>query len=592
MEAGPVSFQTLVEEGPLITFVNSVSPKERVIYASPQTARMIGLSSNEVILSEFDWQGRIHPDDRERVERESALADAGLDELAIEYRYRIGDTATYRWLRSNVRRARDVEGQPIWIGVLSDIEDDRRSRAIAIRHTDEVRLLRSVRQLIAQEHEPGVLFAMTTVALEQTFAYPAVRIYSLDDDLPVLRAASGWLAEDAFHPDHAQLLSRAIRSGTAVMAGHETDDGDSRVAPGAPDGWMTAEIAVPLIARERVAGLLVIGGTRDQPLEREDLALAETVAEYLAMAIVRARLHEEIEGIGRSYRAVVERMREVIVHLRIDDLAIAFLNPAWTQRLGHDARDFLGRSLLDVVYPDDRKALETGLQALVDGETSVLKLETRLVTADGELVWMELRARADLRTGADAEITGMLVDITDRRAYEESLRLSNDLFRTLAFHDPLTGLPNRIVFHDRLEHALAVAARRGAGVAVLFLDLDAFKPVNDRYGHAAGDRALQIVAERFAGIMRSGDTIARLGGDEFGIVLEDLESDAEARRVAARLAELMRAPIELDGASMTVGVSVGIAYIAGRTLTVAEAMAEADAALYRTKRSGGGFAAV
>jgi diguanylate cyclase (GGDEF)-like protein len=228
------------------------------------------------------------------------------------------------------------------------------------------------------------------------------------------------------------------------------------------------------------------------------------------------------------------------------------------------------------------------LKSLATNAISVLMTETRVLTADGEVVWMELRARSDIRSIDEPEITGMLVDITERRKYEEALLQSNDLFRSLAFHDPLTGLPNRLVFNDRLEHALAVSGRRGTGVAVLFLDLDGFKPVNDRYGHAAGDRALEIVGARFAENVRDGDTIARLGGDEFGIVLEDLENDAEAKRVAAAVIALMQTPIDLGHAEVTVGVSIGITYISGRAITVAGALAEADTALYRAKRSGGG----
>jgi diguanylate cyclase (GGDEF)-like protein/PAS domain S-box-containing protein len=372
------------------------------------------------------------------------------------------------------------------------------------------------------------------------------------------------------------------------MAGHETNDGDSLVAPGTPGSWITAEIAVPLVERERVAGVLVIGGTREQPLHRADLTLAETIAEYLAMAIGRTRLHEEAREIGRSYQAVVERVREVIFHLRTEDLAIVFLNPAWTLRLGYPEGSHLGQSLLDVVFPDDRARLEAALKSLATNTIGALMTETRVLTADGEVVWMELRARSDIRSIDEPEITGMLVDITERRKYEEALLQSNDLFRSLAFHDPLTGLPNRLVFNDRLEHALAVSGRRGTGVAVLFLDLDGFKPVNDRYGHAAGDRALEIVGARFAENVRDGDTIARLGGDEFGIVLEDLENDAEAKRVAAAVIALMQTPIDLGHAEVTVGVSIGITYIAGRAITVAGALAEADTALYRAKRSGGG----
>jgi PAS domain-containing protein len=122
----------------------------------------------------------------------------------------------------------------------------------------------------------------------------------------------------------------------------------------------------------------VIGGTREQSLHRADLTLAETIAEYLAMAIGRTRLHEESREIGRSYQAVVERVREVIFHLRTEDLAIVFLNPAWSLRLGYPEGSYLGRSLLDVVFPDDRARLEASLKSLAtNGGRTALRIGLR-----------------------------------------------------------------------------------------------------------------------------------------------------------------------------------------------------------------------
>jgi diguanylate cyclase (GGDEF)-like protein len=171
-----------------------------------------------------------------------------------------------------------------------------------------------------------------------------------------------------------------------------------------------------------------------------------------------------------------------------------------------------------------------------------------------------------------------------------TLRQRHELERELerrALHDPLTGLANRVLFHDRLEHALT---RRGGQVAVLFLDLDDFKTVNDAYGHAAGDLVLGSVADAIHRSIRPGDTAARLGGDEFAVLLEDQASVYEAGLVAERLLTAVRTPVTVAGQQQSIGTSIGIALGAAGTSTAEELMREADIAMYVAKGKGkGGF---
>jgi diguanylate cyclase (GGDEF)-like protein/PAS domain S-box-containing protein len=318
-----------------------------------------------------------------------------------------------------------------------------------------------------------------------------------------------------------------------------------------------------------------------------DIGLIETVAEYLSMATTRTRLQAEAREQGLTYQAVVERVREVIFHLA-GNLEIRYVNPAWSATLGYDSDQQIGMSLLDVVHPDERARIVELFDALDREETGEIVTETQLLTRDGQTRWMELRARPDIRIDERREYSGMLVDVTDRRRSDEALRESNERFRKLAFQDPLTGLPNRLVFHDRLQHALVVSTRRGSGVAVLFLDLDGFKPVNDLYGHAVGDRVLRIVGERLVERMREGDTIARFGGDEFAIILEDITDASHAMTIASGLIEAMQTPVEVFEDSIVVGMSIGITYLGGRIISTEDAVAEADAALYDAKKRGRG----
>ena len=170
-------------------------------------------------------------------------------------------------------------------------------------------------------------------------------------------------------------------------------------------------------------------------------------------------------------------------------------------------------------------------------------------------------------------------DVTERMALEQQLRHQ-------AFHDPLTGLPNRALFMDRLAHALAVAQRRGTSLAVMLLDLDRFKVVNDSLGHPVGDQLLLAVSERLQETVRVGDTLARFGGDEFTVLLEDVSSASDSFVAAARIMEAFRAPFTLNGYESFVTASIGLALSHPTDALPMDLLRNADAAMYRGQSGG------
>jgi diguanylate cyclase (GGDEF)-like protein len=176
-------------------------------------------------------------------------------------------------------------------------------------------------------------------------------------------------------------------------------------------------------------------------------------------------------------------------------------------------------------------------------------------------------------------VIGYGLDITDRKRAE--LRLAH-----LALHDALTGLPNRTLFLDRLQHALDRAGRTGRQVAVLFVDLDRFKGVNDALGHEAGDSLLQQVAQRLQSCVRSSDTLARLAGDEFTVLLEDVAGVHEAQAVAERIQAALQEPFLVAGQQLAVTASVGVALSGPETRQAEELLRRSDAAMYRAKSWG------
>ena len=265
---------------------------------------------------------------------------------------------------------------------------------------------------------------------------------------------------------------------------------------------------------------------------------------------LRSRGVEALEASATKYQGLVEHVPAIVYHADSSpDGACRYVSPRAEQLLGYPAEAWTNDPGFWVsrVHPDDRDRLVTHWQAdrVRSGERSDA-IEYRMIDATGRTRWVRDQAsRFDVSDGLPERWTGFLTDITDRKVLEEQLEHQ-------AFHDPLTGLPNRALFVDRLRHALARADRRREPLAVLFLDLDEFKNVNDGIGHEAGDELLVAVARILRANLRPMDTAARLGGDEFAILLEDL-SEAEAGTVAAhRILAALEAPIPIAGREVVI----------------------------------------
>jgi diguanylate cyclase (GGDEF)-like protein len=259
------------------------------------------------------------------------------------------------------------------------------------------------------------------------------------------------------------------------------------------------------------------------------------------------------------------------------ELTIVAANPALASRLAARRRELVGQPLWGWLAPEERAVVRAGLEALCRGEITILREECRLESRHGSI---PIILEASQVNGC--ELALHFVDISDRAQAERTLH-------EMAFHDQLTGVANRALLLDRLEHALE---DRQPNAALLVLDLDRFKDVNDSFGHRAGDEVLVAVAQRLQDCVRSHDTVARLGGDEFAILLEDgfpqhedrAAVAARAKQIAARAASRLAEPIQLtDGNSVTIGASIGCAFLHPSS-TADRLLAEADAAMYEAKR--------
>lgn len=254
------------------------------------------------------------------------------------------------------------------------------------------------------------------------------------------------------------------------------------------------------------------------------------------------------------------------------------VNEGFEELFGYRGEQVVGRSSQEIdlwVDPADRIRLLHRLQEA----GQVYNQEFPMRTVRGDVVDV-LLSGAVVEEGGTAYLMAAMHDITERKEFERQLERQ-------ALHDSLTGLPNRTLLRDRLSHALDRAEREKGEVAVLFLDLDEFKRVNDSLGHPAGDQLLEEVAERIKGCVRSQDTVARFGGDEFSVLLEGVDERAEIEDVAARLTEIFAEPIDVPGSEVHITASIGIAVADAEDRDPDDLFRFADAAMYQAKREGG-----
>ncbi|WP_433077575.1 putative bifunctional diguanylate cyclase/phosphodiesterase [Dactylosporangium sp. CA-052675] len=348
--------------------------------------------------------------------------------------------------------------------------------------------------------------------------------------------------------------------------------------------------AVPRLSSGRMAVLLAVAALLIPVVVTVRAAASRELAVFLTAScvlfvLVLVRLADVVNGLrevqrqraeGRFQR-LTEQVTDLVSICRADGV-IQYVTPSIESLLGLRAADVLGLALVELVHPDDRERVGL-LLATRPPNGHVGPVECRLRRADGGFVLTETIGRSV----DDGDGSGYLFttrDITERKALEEQLTHQ-------AFHDGLTGLANRALLADRIHHALERRGTPYRHIALLIVDLDDFKTINDSLGRAAGDALLRTTADRLRSCLRSADTAARLGGDEFAMLLEHLDDAAEAARVAERVLSAVRRPISVGGREIQPQASVGIALPdPDRPPDADELLRNADVAMHMAKRQG------
>ena len=340
----------------------------------------------------------------------------------------------------------------------------------------------------------------------------------------------------------------------------------------------------PLLIRDEITGLLVVETASPCPLDTKEALVSLGVE--AALALESASLTEDLlrRRSEARFRSLIQHSSDLVTVVS-GQTRILFSSPSVERMLGLRPEDLEGTLLTELVHPRDRNRLSVFLRGMLDeAPDRSSAIEFRMRHRGGE--WIHLESSVTNLSG-EPEVGGLVLnarDVSERKAFEQQLSHQ-------AFHDAVTGLPNRALFRDRVEHALNRQSRVSGTVAVLFLDIDDFKTINDSLGHGAGDDVLREVGARLAGSIRASDTAARLGGDEFAVLMDGTQDEFSATELAERILDSLTTPLSIDGKEILVRASVGIAFGdadgggAGRS---DELLRDADVAMYMAKQNGKG----
>jgi diguanylate cyclase (GGDEF)-like protein/PAS domain S-box-containing protein len=444
----------------------------------------------------------------------------------------------------------------------------------AERQARELTLLDRVRTAIAKDLSPQQVLASTALAIHEVLGYPNIAIYLLEQDQLTAKSYLGYKETPTPLATNIGIVAKALRDKHVVFLENATLDATFRAA--LPN--VQSALALPLFDSKGVVGILSLETPLGNPLTEADVKLMTALSEQVSFALERSKLYEDLRQREERLRLLAENTRDIIAWHDTQGLFL-YVTPAVGRIFGYAPAEILGRRVSEYAHPDDVTYLrQTVLPSILHGEA----FETnhyRVRHADGRYLWVETFIQPLFSEAG--EVTGY---VASSRDISERKRLQEQMLEGALLYDSLTNLPNRALFMDRLQH---VAQRRDRGqnnFAVLFLDLDRFKIVNDSLGHTAGDKLLKGIAERLQQCVRPQDTIARLGGDEFAILLEDM-NEAGAYAIAERIGITLKKPFDIDGRDVQSSVSIGIT-LSQDVDNPEQLLRNADVAMYHAKNNG------
>ncbi len=578
----------------------------------------------------WGWEPVLHPDDQQHcVDVWKKAVETGTP-YEIEYRFKRASDGSYRWHLGRALPVRDAAGNIIkWFGTCTDIQDQKeayvlvegkiqqRTTELATANTNLLREIEERKRIAAKQQLDAIrlneiittqyLLAGAKLDLEAFFGLVVNRMDLLtpaagsvveiaEGDEIVYRAATGVAAGyvGLRLNLHASLSGLCVKSQEVLRC--EDTENDTRVDLAACQRLnIRSMVVAPLFYEGKAVGVLKAMGSVPHAFAESDVQTLQLLAGLTGAAIghqtafeAKQKLLTELSAAVEATKANEQRTRTIIessydAFIAIDaDGRIADWNQQAEATFGWTREETIGQRIHELIIPERFRAAHlAGMQHFHDtGEGPVLnrRIELQGLRRNGEEFPLELTINA-IRSNEKYEFCAFLHDITERKKAEEELLHK-------AQYDQLTGLPNRTLFNDRVAHAMERAKRSKKLMALIYLDIDYFKNVNDTSGHSVGDAVLKEFAARLTASVRASDTVARLGGDEFVVLMEELRGPADSAIITEKIMRNVRSEAHLDAHVMNITTSLGGAFYRGEEMTVAELISRADAFLYQAKKAG------
>jgi len=464
-----------------------------------------------------------------------------------------------------------------------------RSKTNSLRHRLEFeKLVSSIStnfiNLPPEEIDAGIREALGTVG--RFIGADRTYVYLFSDDQRLATLAYEWSSTGRYLPAGQQFVLSSFpwSMQRLLKFQHVAVDIDDIPAEAAAerkayeDAGNRAVVVVPMVYNRETIGALGGASSTKHAWSEESVGLLRITGEIFINALQRNRVERALRDSEARYRLMAENSTDIISRTTTSGI-ILYASDACRRLLGYDPSELVGRSIYELMSADDRE--ETRHLSFMINEATPTTYSYRLLRKDGTAVWFETTSRSVRNpvTNEVDEFISVSRDITERKLVEEQIEHQ-------AYHDALTGLPNRRLFRDRLTIALAHARRLDTPVAVVFLDLDRFKDVNDTLGHSFGDELLKAVAIRLKTALRQEDSIARMGGDEFTILIANLKTPDDALKIGQKILEVVAQPMRIEGNEVFITTSIGIALFPSDGDTAEALLKNADHAMYRAKEAG------
>ena len=574
-------------------FICIARRRGEVEFLNPAGAQLVGIDSEH--RGELYLERLLPPSACERLQQagmpQAAIGSAFLDELVFH------DAAG---------RATPVSVQVVAIGVPEDERFAIVARDISAQKATEAHLLRLNRiyhllgkcgQAIQRARDESELlpaicdlitevgghrFALVSLIVPGPEQQMIPAAWSGDDEATVAELTISWNADE---PRGRGPTGIAVRNGETIIRHHI--EVAPQYAPWNPVNerlGLRSMVALPLVHGMHSFGALGIYSQRTDVFDAEEVQLLEELARQFSHAIHALRIEKERSEAESRLRLFCGAIESTLDGVMLTDAQqpehpIVYVNPAFTRITGWQADEVVGRSGRILATGDEQQPGIEAIRHALRGRTAGQAL-LRSQRRDGTLFWNELHVAPILSpAGEVTHYVSVVSDVSERIQREDQLA-------HLATHDPLTGLANRTLLNDRLRQAISRAQRDERMVAVLLIDLDRFKQINDTLGHGTGDILLHMVATRLTALALESDTVARLGGDEFVLLMTDLDNRDDVPRTAHLIIEQLSTPFEIDGEELCVTPSVGTAIFPYDATDAENLLRLADLAMYAVKESG------